>query len=269
MSARPRPLGGPRASVHRRRAGSRRADLLRVGTSGLRSRRPRTFLTAIGIGIGIAAMVAVLGISESSRAGLLAQLDQLGTNLLTVSPGQKLFGGSATLPLEAPAMIGRIGPVQATAADRAGQRDASTRPTRSRPSQTGGLCVWPPRPTCWTRSAASLADGVFLNAATAQLPGRRARRRRAPSTSASPASTPASRSTLGGHWFTVVGILEPVALAPELDRTALIGFPVAESMFGIDGSAAPSTCAPTQPRSTTSRRSSPARPTRSTPTRSR
>ncbi|MET0910183.1 MAG: ABC transporter permease, partial [Ilumatobacteraceae bacterium] len=42
-------------------------DLLRVGTIGLRARRSRTALTALGIAIGIASMIAVVGISESSR----------------------------------------------------------------------------------------------------------------------------------------------------------------------------------------------------------
>src|SRR4029453_3692926 len=41
---------------------------------------------------------------------------------------------------------------------------------------------------------------------------------------------------LGGRWFTVVGILAPVPLAPELDRAALIGFPAAKALFGNDGS---------------------------------
>ena len=100
----------------------------------------RTLLTAIGIGIGIAAMVAVLGISESSRAGLLSELDELGTNLLTVSPGQKLFGGAATLPLTAPAMIGRVGPVQAQA--ETAPVSANVFKTDRIPSvETGGLSV--------------------------------------------------------------------------------------------------------------------------------
>src|SRR3954447_24817010 len=88
------------------------ADMLGVGVVGLRSRRVRSVLTALGIAIGIAAMVAVLGISSSSRADLLARLDRLGTNLLQVQPGQSFLGDDATLPKEAASMIRRIGPVQ-------------------------------------------------------------------------------------------------------------------------------------------------------------
>ena len=73
-------------------------DVLRVGAVGLRARRLRAALSALGIAIGIAAMVAVLAISESSKADLLSSLDRLGTNLLTASPGQTIFGEDAVLP---------------------------------------------------------------------------------------------------------------------------------------------------------------------------
>ncbi len=212
-----------------------RADALRVGTVGLTSRRLRTALTAIGIGIGIAAMVAVLGISESSRAGLLAQLDRLGTNLLTASPGHTMFGANATLPLEAPAMIRRIGPVQATSAT-APASASVYRSDRIPLVQTGGISVVAAQSSLLDTLRGTLAAGTFLNAATSQYP--------ATVLGASAAQYlgiatlyPGVQIRIGGAWFTVVGILDPMGLAPELDRTAIIGFPIAESMFGIDGSA--------------------------------
>src|SRR3954466_5806077 len=88
------------------------ADVVRVGGAGLRTRPLRAVLSALGIAIGIAAMVSVVGISSSSRAEVDRTLDALGTNLLTVGPGQTLFGENATLPEESVAMIGRIGPVE-------------------------------------------------------------------------------------------------------------------------------------------------------------
>src|SRR5262245_32756210 len=86
-------------------------DLARVASVGLRTRRVRAALYALGIAIGVAAIVAVLGLASSSQAGLLAEIDRLGTNLLTVTNGQTLFGQTAELPLAAPSMIRRIGPV--------------------------------------------------------------------------------------------------------------------------------------------------------------
>src|SRR5579862_2071605 len=89
----------------------RPSDLGRVALVGLRTRKLRAALSALGIAIGVAAIVAVLGLSASSESGLLAEINALGTNLLTVTNGQTLFGQTAELPKVAPAMIGRIGPV--------------------------------------------------------------------------------------------------------------------------------------------------------------
>ena len=90
----------------------KRGDLIRVAASGLRTRRLRSALSALGIAIGVASMVAVLALSDSSRADLLSQLDRLGTNLLTVEPGRSIFGDEATLPETAEEMVGRIDGVQ-------------------------------------------------------------------------------------------------------------------------------------------------------------
>ena len=77
------------------------SDLVSLGAIGLKASRVRAALTMVGIAIGIAAMVGVLVISESSRSDLLAQLDRLGTNMLRVTAGQTLFGGDAALTSEA------------------------------------------------------------------------------------------------------------------------------------------------------------------------
>ena len=91
----------------------RLSDVLAVGSIGMRTRKLRTALTATGVAIGIAALVAVMGISASSRADLLAELDALGTNRLEVQAGSSFTGGTAALSDDAIAMIRRIGPVQA------------------------------------------------------------------------------------------------------------------------------------------------------------
>ena len=111
------------------------SDLLRTGSLGLRTRRTRAALSALGVAIGIASMVAVLGISESSRADLIAQLDQLGTNLLRVAPGQSFRGEDAELPESAAAMIRRVAGVQATASTKVISR--RHRPPH-RPDRRGG-----------------------------------------------------------------------------------------------------------------------------------
>jgi putative ABC transport system permease protein len=211
-------------------------ELVRIGGRGLRSRRLRSSLTTLGIAIGIAAMVAVLGISEASRASLLDVLDRLGTNLLTVTPGQSMFtGDQATLPDDASLMIRRIGPIEGVS----GVASISTtvrRTDRISASETGGIAVLAAESSLLRTLDGTLARGRFLDAASERYP------------TVVLGSVAAARLGivdldanvqvfLGGRWFTVIGILDPLPLAPEIDRSALIGFPVAKSLFGADGSA--------------------------------
>src|SRR5688572_30056282 len=132
-------------------------DVLRVGAVGLSARKLRAALSGLGIAIGIAAMVAVIAISESSKADLLSSLDRLGTNLLTVSPGQSIFGEAAALPDQARAMVGRIGPVQAVSA--AGAVDASVFRSELIPStETKGLTTLAADTSLPVTVGATLAD---------------------------------------------------------------------------------------------------------------
>ena len=207
-------------------------DLVAVAGAGLRTRRLRAALSALGIAIGIAAMVAVLGISSSSRADLLAQLDSLGTNLLRVTPGETFLGADAKLPTEAPSMLRRIGPVEWVAAT--GGTDASVRRTDLIPeAETGGISVLAADPELLGTLRGELAAGRFLNRATARYQvvvlGAKAAERLG-------VTATGRQVWLGGRWFTVVGILRPVALASEIDRAALVGFPAAEALLGSDGS---------------------------------
>ena len=208
-------------------------DVLRVGSLGLRTRRLRAGLSALGIAIGIAAMVSVLGISASSKADLLAQLDRLGTNLLTVTPGQTLFGENASLPKEAVGMIGRIGPVQSVSAT--GAVNASVRRTDLiAKTETGGIAVKAARTDLLQVLGATVRSGTYLNAATERYPAV-VLGSVAASRLGIDRADPGVIVRVGDQWFTVVGILDPVPLAPEIDRSALVGFPVAASLLGFDG----------------------------------
>ena len=179
-------------------------------------------------------MVAVLGISASSRAGLEAVLDKLGTNLLTVTPGNTMFGEEAKLPVEAPAMVGRIGPVTAVSATGAVGDAGVYRNDRIPAGQTGGIGVLAARTDLLDTVAGTVASGTWLNDATARYPavvlGATAAERLGIG-----AAGPEVNVLIGGERFTVVGILDPVSLADELDTAALVGFPVAEERLGFDG----------------------------------
>ena len=210
------------------------ADILRTGSIGLRTRRARAALSALGVAIGIASMVAVLGISESSRADLMAQLDQLGTNLLRVSPGQSFTGEDPDLPESAAAMIRRVGGVEATASAKVIAGATVRRNALIDEAETGGIAVAAAEPSLPSTVGAELARGTFLTPATERYPvvvlGATAAERLG-------IRRTGVRVWLGDRWFRVIGILEPVALESVIDSAALIGFPAAEDLLGADASA--------------------------------
>jgi putative ABC transport system permease protein len=212
----------------------RPGDVLRVGGAGLRTRPLRVFLSALGIAIGIAAMIAVVGISSSSRAQLDRQLAALGTNLLTVAPGNTLFGKDATLPPESVGMISRIGPVRQVAAIGKVPDTNVYRSDRIPAAQNGGMSVQAAHLDLLRTVTADLADGTWLNPATARYPaivlGSSAARRLGIG-----AAGERVQVYVGHQWFTVIGILNPVPLAPELDSAALIGWPAAQTYLHFDG----------------------------------
>jgi putative ABC transport system permease protein len=204
---------------------------------GLRARKLRTALSGLGIAIGIAAAVAVLGISASSRASLLAQLGAEG-NLVTVTAGQAFDGSPAALPLTAEPMIARIPPVESVTAI-GYVPGATVRRTAAVPAvDSGGISVYAAQPgllgTLGAGNKQGVAAGTFLNAATARYP--------AVVLGAVAAQTlgigqvgPATQVYLAGRYFTVIGILRPVPLAPALDEAALVGFPAADALLGLGG----------------------------------
>jgi putative ABC transport system permease protein len=208
--------------------------VVRLAAYGLRARPLRVALSALGIAIGIAAMVAVVGTSTSSRAKLDRLLNSLGTNLLTVGPGETLFGEKATLPDESPAMIGRIGSVQSVTA--IGQLPDATvyRTNRIPAPQSGGIGVYAVRADLLDTVGATVASGTWLNAATAGYPAVVLGTRTAEHLGIGAAAKD-MQVWLGGRWFIVVGILHPVPLAPELDLGALIGWPAARRYLRFGG----------------------------------
>jgi putative ABC transport system permease protein len=211
----------------------RPSDLARLATVGLRTRKLRSGLSALGIAIGVAAIVAVLGLSSSASAGLLNEISALGTNLLVVTSGQNLDGQAVELSTAAPAMIGGIDGV--TEVQETG-------------SVTGDVYASPLIPAVDTSAigieAASLgllrtigttvAQGSYLNAATAQEPvcvlGAAAAQRLGIDR-----VYPGERIWAGDMWCYVAGILNPAVLAPGIDSSMLIGFPAAQRYLGFDG----------------------------------
>jgi putative ABC transport system permease protein len=222
----------------------RLADLARLASVGLRARKLRASLSALGIAIGVAAIVAVLGLSASSSAGLLAEISQLGTNLLTVENGQSLTGGTAELPVQAPAMIGRlpgVTSVQSTATVSGFDNNGvnAYRTPLINPVNTNGLSVDATSLGLPATSGTSIAQGEFLNAATAREPvcvlGAAAAAYLGINRIWPGEKIWVTQPGTGGMWFYVAGILKPDTLAPEIDASVLIGYPAAETYLSFAG----------------------------------
>ena len=216
-----------------RKSSLRPLDVIRVGVSGIGTRKFRTALSMIGITIGIAALVGVLGLSESSKADLISELDALGTNLLTVEAGAALGRGSGTLPEGSAGSAGRIRPVEQVSA--ISSVDATVRRTSYIDEGiTGGITVVATDTNLLDTLNGDVADGAFLNEATAQYPnvvlGAVAAERLGVHEVG-----PGFNVWLGDQWFTVVGILEPFPLAADLDRAAMVGYGAAANWLGSDG----------------------------------
>ncbi|HZE03724.1 MAG TPA: ABC transporter permease [Solirubrobacteraceae bacterium] len=210
------------------------SDVRRLATVGLRTRKLRAGLSALGIAIGVAAIVAVLGLSASSQAGLLAEINRLGTNLLTVSNGKTLTGGTAELSTSAPAMIGRISGVQRVQSTGTVSGASAYRNPYIPTAETNGLSVQAASLDLLQVLATGVAQGHFLNAATAREP--------VAVLGATAAELlgidrvyPGERIWVGGQWFYVAGILKPAVLASAIDSSVLLGYPAAASYLGFDG----------------------------------
>ena len=209
-------------------------DLAALASIGLRTRKLRAGLSALGIAIGVAAIVAVLGLAASAQAALLAEIARLGTNLLTITNGQTLTGATAELPQAAPGMIARLPGVTAVQ-DTGSLGTVSAYKSPLIPTvETNALSVDAATLGLPAVAGTSVAQGRFLNAASAREP-----------VAVLGAATaqrlgidrirPGLRIWAGGTWFYVTGILSKDTYAPEIDSAVLVGFPAARTYLHFDG----------------------------------
>jgi putative ABC transport system permease protein len=208
-------------------------DLGALASVGLRTRKLRAALSALGISIGVAAIVAVLGLARSSQAGLLAEIAVLGTNLLTATNGQS-FSGTAELPQAAPGMVAELPGVTAVQYTGAVSNVTAYRSPYIPAIDTNALSVDASSIGLPAVAGTSMAQGTYLNAATENEPvavlGYQAARRLGIDR-----IWPGEKIWVGRMWFYVAGILRPATLAPQIDSSVLIGFPAAQRYLGFDG----------------------------------
>jgi len=207
-------------------------DLFFVALYGVRARRGRAALTSIGIGIGIAAIVAVTGISASGRADLLATLESLGTNLIKASPQAGFFGTQEKLPDGVVGMVERIGPVEEVTSTT--QTDLIVRRSDFISEfEGGGISSIVTSPELLQVVGGNLIEGRFIQDGLSNIPVTVLGSVTASRLGINTLETP-TKILIGNEWFGVVGILDELKIHPDLDRSVFIGYGVAKILFDID-----------------------------------
>jgi putative ABC transport system permease protein len=211
------------------------SDMLGLGLLGIRTRKMRAALSALGISIGIATMIIVTGIPASSQRALINELAALGTNRLqaTAVPDQD---PPVVLPAESVAMVTRIGAVTRSSAV-ANTHASVHRSDRLGPEDANGISVLASKLDLLQAVKGRVQSGRFLTAASERFPtavlGSEAAARLGFATL--PPGRPAPQIVIDQRWFTVIGILEPVPLSPDLDRSVLVGWDAARTQLAFDG----------------------------------
>ncbi len=212
----------------------RLSDVVRVGASGPRARKTRTALSALGISIGIAALVGVLGLSESSKSALLDEISALGTNLLTVEAGGGIGAGDGELPETALASAARIPTV--TSASAVWNVDADVYQNEYIPEgETGAINVVAADVDLVHTLRGDVADGRFFDETTAPYPTAVVGSVAAERYGIRDLDTP-TYVFIGDDYVEVVGILEEFPLAADLDRSVILSQQAASTFFDADDS---------------------------------
>jgi putative ABC transport system permease protein len=177
-------------------------ELLRLALSRLRTSRLRAALTMLGVVIGVASVVALVGVGQGTTANITTRLAGLGTNLLTVSP----TGRSSTQPLtlEDAAAIARVDGIAAVAPELQTSTSvvAGTKTTTTSVIGTSAAYAQVRAYDVWQGSflTDALTDGglrvAVLGATTASDLGL-------------DATSIGTTVQIGGLPFTVIGILQP------------------------------------------------------------
>lgn len=199
----------------------RPADVLRTAWRGMASRPQRTMLAALGIAVGIAALVALTAASASNRADLLAQLDEMGPNFAVVMPGLGPDREPVPLPQSAPEAIARQdGVVRVGVFETAPEGLGVYRSDVVPGTESGGIGVAVARPDVLPAVGAELAHGRWFDDASRGLPvtvlGATAAERLG-------IARAGERVWIGGQWYGVLGILGSAGLATDVDSSALLG----------------------------------------------
>jgi len=143
-------------------------ETFRTGVNGVRSHRMRSFLTVLGILIGIAGVIIAVGLGEGASSQVTSEINSLGSNVLTITPGSSTsssgvrgaLGSASTLTMaDASALSSRVDApdIKAVAAI------TSSTEVLTAGSQTATTSVQGTTPSWLTVRGRTLAEGRFVD----------------------------------------------------------------------------------------------------------
>jgi putative ABC transport system permease protein len=203
-------------------------ELIRLAAGRLATSRLRSVLTMLGVIIGVASVVALVGVGQGATSGITSQIESLGTNLLTVNAGSSSVGltrqaaGSAdTLTLNDMAAIANLSGIAAVAPQ----------------DSTSGLVIYSANNETTTVVGTTadyatirnetLAQGAFLNPASVDYDLRVAVLGATTATNLGITATDLGNDiTIDGLPFRVVGILQAKGGTGPLDQDDQVYVPL-------------------------------------------
>ena len=209
-------------------------ELVQEAFDGLRARKLRAVLVALGPAIGVAAIVGIFGLSESARGDVRATLRELGTDLLVVDQAS---GSAGILPAESLDRIAGVSTVRSAAQTSvlSGIPVAVSRESEGTISLAQVVEVRLASPNLPEVLEVPIAGGRYLNAFD-ERDGVNAVVVGSDVAALFAIEPPYNRSILlNGELFGVVGVLEPSAILEELNNSVFITPAAARRHFGWSG----------------------------------
>jgi len=179
-------------------------ELLRLAMSRLRTQRLRAALTMLGVIIGVASVVALVGVGQGTTSNITSQLASLGTNLLTINPTEGGSDGSTSLSVDDADAIGDLSGVAAVAPEVSTSLTVTAGEETTETTIVGTTAAYPTVRAYSVWQGSSLTDVSVDRALRVAVLGK--------STADNlklDESDIGSQISIGGIGFTVVGILQP------------------------------------------------------------
>jgi putative ABC transport system permease protein len=179
-------------------------ELLRLALSRLRTQRLRAALTMLGVIIGVASVVALVGVGQGTTSNITSQLANLGTNLLTINPTEQASDGSTSLSVDDADSIGELDGVAGVAPEVSTSQTITAGEETTETTIVGTTAAYP------TVRAYSVWQGASLTGVSVDRSLRVAVLGKSTADDLKlDEGDLGSQVSIGGIGFTVIGILQP------------------------------------------------------------